>query len=139
MTINTERLGPGSLTLGAGALSVAMQLTGCKLVPAETVETEEALTVVSGELLPESTTETYTYTLQGEFLQDLLDSGVVAWSYANKGTPQAFVWTPNDGGASMTGILKPVPLIVGGDEAGKRMLSAFTWRIVGDPVPEWAS
>jgi hypothetical protein len=33
---------------------------------------------------------------------------------------------------------KPVPLQVGGDEADKRMLASFTWRVVGDPTPTWA-
>jgi hypothetical protein len=138
MTVLVEKLGPGTLTLGTGPLSVAQQLTSCKLVAAEAVETEDALEVVSGEQIPEETTETYSWTLQGEFLQTLVTAGVVAWSWTNKGTEQAFTFEPNGGGSSFEGTLKPVPLQVGGDEAKKRMLASFTWRVVGDPTPTWA-
>jgi hypothetical protein len=137
MPIIANKLGPGTLTLGIGPLAVEQQLTGCKLVPSETVETEDAIKVLSGDELAETSTESYSWTLQGEFLQDLNTAGVVAWSWTNKGTEQAFVYEPNDGGSSFTGTLKPVPLQVGGDEVGKRMLSTFTWRVVGDPTPDW--
>lgn len=138
MPILTEKLGPGTLTLGSGPLAVEQQLTGCKLVPAENVKTQDALSVLSGDELPEESTETYTWTLQGEFLQTLVAAGVVAWSWANRGTEQPFTFEPNAGGSSFTGTVKPVPLQVGGDEAKARMLASFTWRLVGDPVPTWA-
>jgi hypothetical protein len=134
VTVLTEKLGPGLLTLGSGPLAVEQQLTGCKLVAAENVTTEEAIKVVSGEEIPEETSETFTWTLQGEFLQSLVTAGVVAWSWANKGAE----FEPNSGGASFAGTLKPVPLQVGGDEVDKRMKSTFTWRVVGDPTPTWA-
>jgi len=137
MPIVTEKLGPGTLHLGTGPLAVEQQLTGCKIVPAENVTTEDAVAVLSGEEVPEETTESYTFTLEGEFLQSLLAAGVVAWSWTNKGTSQAFTFEPNDGGASFTGTLKPVPLQVGGDEVNKRMTASFTWRIVGEPTPTW--
>jgi len=138
MPINQEKLGPGTLTLGAGPLAVEQQLISCKLVPTENVETEEGIAVLSGDELAEETTETFSWTLQGEFLQDLLAAGVVAYSWANKGVPVAFTFEPNDGGASFTGTVKPVPLQVGGDEVKKRMTASFTWRLVGDPAPTWA-
>lgn len=138
MPVLTEKLGPGVLTLGSGPLAVAQQLTGCKLVAAENVTTEDAVKVLSGEEVPEETTETYAWTLQGEFLQSLLAAGVVAWSWTNKGVESDFVFEPNGGGASFEGTLKPVPLQVGGDEVDKRMTASFTWRVVGDPTPTWA-
>lgn len=137
MPVLTEKLGPGLLTLGAGPLAVQQQLTGCKLVPTENVTTEDAVKVLSGEEIPEETSETFSWTLQGTVLQSLLAAGVVAWSWANKGTEQAFTFEPNAGGASFEGTLKPVPLQVGGDEVDKRMTASFTWRLVGDPVPTW--
>lgn len=137
MPIVSNKLGPGVLTLGAGPLAVEQQLTGCKLVSSETVETEDAVKVLSGEELAATSTESYTWTLQGEFLQDLNTAGVVAWSWVNKGTEQAFTFEPNAGGSSFAGILKPVPLQVGGDEVGKRLMATFTWRVVGDPTPDW--
>lgn len=137
MTVNVQRLGPGTLTLGTGPLAAAAQLTGCKIVPAEQVETEEAVKVLSGEEVAGSDTATYTFTMQGTYLQDLLTAGVVAWSWANKGTNQTFTFKPNGSVAQITGVLQPVPLQVGGDEVGARMEGSFTWRIVGTPVPSW--
>lgn len=138
MTVLTEKLGPGLLTLGTGPLAVAQQLTACKITWTENVTTEDAIKVVSGEEIPEETSETYTAQLEGEFLQSLVAAGVVAWSWTNKGTEQGFTFEPNAGGASFEGTLKPVPLQVGGDEVDKRMLASFTWRCVGDPTPTWA-
>lgn len=137
MPIHAENLGPGTLTLGTGPLAVELQLTACKLVPAENVTTDDAVKVLSGDVLPESTTETYSWTLQGTYLQDLRAAGVNAWSWVNKGTEQDFTFEPNSSAASFEGVLKPVPLQVGGDEVGRRMTADFTWRCVGDPVPSW--
>lgn len=137
MTINVQRLGPGIMTLGVGPLAVAAQLTGFKVVPTEKVDTEEAVKVLSGEELPESSTQTYEYTAQGTYLQDLLTAGVVAWSWTNKGTSQAFNFKPNASVAAVSGLLIPVPLQIGGDTVGERMTGSFTWRIVGTPTPVW--
>lgn len=142
MPIVVEKLGPGVLELGSGPLAVQQQLLSFKLVPAENVSTEDAVTVLSGEEIPEESTETYTWTAQGEVLQSLLTGDVVAWSWTNKGTEQPFTFTPNDSHgtpAEFTGTLKPVPIQVGGDEVGKRMTATFTWRLVGDPTPTWAT
>lgn len=141
MPIVTEKLGPGVLTLGTGPLAVQQQLTGCKLVCAENVKTEDALAVLSGEELPEESTETFSWTLQGEFLQSLLAGDVVAYSWTNKGVEVAAHFEPNSNHgtpAEFDFIVKPVPLQVGGDEAKKRMTASFTWRVVGTPTPTWA-
>lgn len=138
MPIDTYKLGPGTLTLGAGALAVQQQLLGCKIVPTESVNRSDARKVLSGEELAGDETATYTYTLQGTFLQTLLDGGVLDWSWTNEGTEQAFVFTPSTAaGATFTGTLVPVPLQVGGDEIEARPEADFTWRIVGKPVPVW--
>lgn len=137
MAIAVERLGPGTLTLGAGALAVQQQLTSVTLTPAEEVDTEDGLMVLSGETLADADTLTFNYTLTGEFLQTLVAAGVVAWSWTNKGVPSAFTFKPNGSAMTVTGQLLPVPLAVGGSEVGKRMVSSFTWRIVGTPVPTW--
>lgn len=137
MTVNVQRLGPGTLTLGAGPLAVQAQLTGCKVVPAEAVDTEEAVKVLSGEVLAASDTASYTFTLQGTYLQDLLTAGLVAWTWTNKGTNQNFTFKPNGSVATIAGVCQPVPLQVGGDEVGLRMDGSFTWRIIGTPTPTW--
>lgn len=138
MPIDAPKLGPGTLTLGTGPLAVEQQLTAAKLVPTENVETEDAVPVLSGDVLAETSTSTVSWTFQGTFLQTLLAAGVVAWSWANQGEPMSATFEPNDGGASFDFDVIPVPLQVGGDEVKKRMTSDFTWRLEGAPTPTWA-
>lgn len=136
MPVVTTKLGPGSLTLGTGALEVNAQLTACQVNPTENVEETETIRVLSGETVDGTETATYAFTLSGSFLQDLGDvASVVAWSWTNMGTEQSFVFVPNTAAAQeVTGTLVPVPLTIGGDEveAGP-MSSDFTWRIKGTP------
>lgn len=139
MPINSRKLGPGSLTLGAGAMAVESQLSKCRLNAAESVTASgEKLKALSGET-KDGTTETadYTFTLEGTFWQD--DPGVssvVDWSWTNMGTEQPFVFVPNtEGGREVSGILTPVPLSIGGDDVEETdMASDFTWRIKGTPT-----
>lgn len=136
MPINTTKLGPGTLTLGAGAAEFNAQVTSCKITPSENVETTDSIKVLSGEVLDGDSSETFSYVLEGSFLQDLgAVAGVVAWSWANKGTEQPFVFTPNTAaGVSVEGVLKPVPLGIGGDEVDAGPMSSdFSWRCVGEP------
>lgn len=134
MPLTTTKLGPGTLELGAGPLDVSMQLTGCKVTPSENVSTTEARKVLSGESTTPSESVTFSYALEGSFFQDLAPAGVVAWSWTNKGTPQPFTFIPNAAGArQVEGVLKPVPLQIGGDEVDADMEAGFTWRIVGTP------
>lgn len=139
MTIHARKLGPGTLTLGpvGTPLEVSSQLTGCKVTPSESVASTEARKVLSGEVLAGSETATFSYVLSGNFLQDTGEvSSVVDWSWAQAGTEQDFVFVPSTaGGSSISGILYPVPLEIGGDEVdAAEMASDFTWRIKGTPV-----
>lgn len=138
--IETYDLFDGTLTLGTAgtALAVSSQVRACTLTPTENVNTREAIPVLSGEEIAETTTETYTYVLGGTFLQDLAASGVIDWSWQHKGTPQAFTFVPNTAkGRKVEGILKPVPLVIGGDVArpntGEPPTADFSWRCVGEP------
>lgn len=138
MPINTEKLGPGTLELGSGALAVSLQITGAELVASEVVDTEDGVTVLTGDKLAETTSETFRWVFTFTALQDLIAAHIVAWSWANRGTEQDVSYAPNDGGASFEFTAKPVPLTVGGTEVGKRMTATTTWRVVGDPTPTWA-
>lgn len=138
MPIKTTKLGPGTLTLGAGALEVNAQLTSATVAAAESVNGgTDAVKVLSGEELAATDgTPSYAFTLSGNFLQDLGDvASVVDWSWTNMGTDQDFVFTPNTAaGVAVSGTLVPVPLSIGGDEVDANMASDFTWRIKGTPV-----
>jgi len=135
MPISSRKLGPGQLELGATPLEVNAQLTGCKLTPSESVTTGDTIKVLSGEQLAGDEEATYTFVLEGTFLQD--DPGVssvVDWSWDNMGTEQPFRFVPSDAGTrEVSGTLTPVPLTIGGDEVDARMTSDFTWRIKGTP------
>lgn len=137
MPIDAQKLGPGTLHIGTGPLAVEQQLTAAKLVPTENVETEDAIFVLSGDTLAETSTATITWTFQGTFLQTLTTAGVVAYSWAHAGETIGCVFEPNDGGSSFDFDVIMVPLQVGGDEVKKRMTSDFTWRVEGTPVPDW--
>lgn len=135
MPIKSVVLGPGTLTLGTGPLDVSAQLTSCRVNPSENVTTGDAVKVLSGEELQADESVDFTYTLEGNLLQDLDAAGVVDWSWAEAGTEQEFTFVPNTAeGRQVSGILKPVPLAIGGDEVERRMASDFTWRCVGTPI-----
>lgn len=136
MPIISHKLGPGTLTLGAGALEANAQLTACKVTPSENVENSDAIKVLSGEQLDGDETATYSFVLEGTLLQDLnAVASVVAWSWANMGTVQTFLFVPSDAaGSEVAGDLIPVPVAIGGDEMDARMTSDFSWRIKGTPV-----
>lgn len=137
MPIKSRKLGPGTLTLGSGALAVEAQLSACKITWSENVESGDAIKVLSMEVLEADESATYTAALEGTFLQDYGEvASVVDWSWTNKGTEQDFTFVPNDAAARQyDGTLVPVPLQVGGDEVDTTSTSDFTWRIKGDPVP----
>lgn len=140
MTIETYDLFEGTLTLGTAgtALAVSSQVRNCRVEVSENVTTREAIPVLSGEEIPETSAETFTYVLAGTFLQDLAASGVIDWSWTHKGTEQAFTFVPaTSKGRKVEGLLKPVPLTIGGDvqrpNTGEPPTADFSWRCVGSP------
>lgn len=138
MTIKTYNLGPGTLTLGAGALAVQGQITNCRVSAAEAVTAGAAIPVLSGEELEASERITFNWTLAGNLLQDLDAGGVIDWSWTNKGTEQPFTFVPSTAeGRSVEGICKPVPITIGGDVTGTAAnpgdpaKADFSWRCKG--------
>lgn len=140
MPIQSTQLGPGTLTLGSGPLDVSLQVTACKITPSEQVTSTDAIKVLGGGQIDGTESVDFTCVMEGTFLTDLLDNGVVAWSYANAGLEAAYVFTPNDAaGATLSGTIKSVvPLQVGGDEVEAGPMTApFTWRLTDLPTPVW--
>jgi len=134
MAVSTTKLGPGTLTLGPTGtpLDVSCQLVSATVEWDSSKDDDETTLcgdVVAGDL-------TFTATLSGTFFQDLgLATGVVAYTWDNKGAEVEFTYTPNTAaGGSVAGIVTIKPLTIGGDEPKAKMRSDFTWDCVGEPV-----
>ena len=133
MPIKSYKL-KGTLTLGATPLDVSCQVTSVSVNPTENVDTEDAVHVLCGEVLPASDTVDYTYTLSGTVLQDLSTGGVVDYTWDNAGIEVEFEFVPDDTGADkVAGNVRVIPLTIGGEVPG-RPTSDFEWAIIGTPV-----
>lgn len=139
MTINSTKVGPGTLTIGA--VTFGPQITSAELQATEVVDSTQKVDVLSGETLAQQDTATYSYQLVITFLQDLgqpAATGIVAYSWANAGTSKAFVYTPSTaaaaGSKTWTGNLRVVPLNVGGDVQPQAATSQVTFQVIGTPT-----
>jgi hypothetical protein len=133
MPIKSYKL-KGTLTLGATPLDVSCQVTSVSVNPTENVDTEDALHVLCGDVLPASDTVSYAYTLSGTLLQDLSTGGVVDYTWDNAGDEVPFSFTPDDTGVDVVaGTVRLIPLTIGG-EVTARPTSDFEWAIIGTPT-----
>lgn len=138
MAVETTRLGPGTLTLTAPGATPTPLDVSCQLanaVVAASKDEDDPITVLCGDTAAGAVR--YTYTLGGTFLQDLAKAtGVVAFSWANKGVACDFAFEPSTtAGASVTGSITVDPLDIGSTEDyGAVMQSDFEWSVVGEPV-----
>lgn len=132
----TYKLGPGTLQIGevGSEVDYAPQVTGCTV--SWDKDKEDDVPVLSGGSLTGDTT--YTATLSANLFQDLGEAtGIVAFSWANKGTEVPVTFIPStDAGQQVTGIIVMDPVDVGGDEAKSRPRSDVEWAFVGEPVLE---
>lgn len=124
--------GPGTLTLGGTEFS--MQLRNCRVEPTENVTEEEDLDLLDGTTLAGEDDVTRTYTLSGTAVQDLNDTGLLAYTWANAGDEVAFVFTPKTARtAAVSGTCRIVPLVIGGD-ANARAMADFSFACIGEPT-----
>lgn len=133
MAGKATKLGPGTLIIGETAtlLDMSCQLSAAKVEWDK--DKEDDTPVLCGESIAGGVD--YTAKLTGTVLLDLSDGGMVEFTWANKGTQQAFVFVPNETEAKqVSGNLIVDPLDVGGDEVKKNMSVDFEWDCVGEPV-----
>jgi hypothetical protein len=135
MTIQSYKLGPGTLKLGAaGVMDVSCQVTAAKVEAAENVDSPDAVPVLCGEELQDEDDVTLEWTLTFTLVQDIAAAGAIAWSWTNGSTEQAFEFIPNTVGArKVTGTARVIPLAIGG-EVKSRPQSDATWKVIGTPV-----
>ena len=134
MATESYKVGPGTLELGSGPLAVSGQFSEVTINPSESVKSSDDIDLLDGTTLDGDEIASYSFTLTGTLVQDLSAAGVIAWSWSNKGTEQAFSFVPNTvEDREVSGLLVPVPITIGG--AAKATATAqITWRIVGDPT-----
>lgn len=137
MPLTSAQLGAGTLTLGSGPLAASTQVTACSVNATENVTSSDPIKVLTLDQIDGDESVSFSYTLDGTFLQD--DPGassVVDWSWAQEGNTAAFTFVPNtDQGREVTGTIKSVvPLRIGGDEVESTMTSDFSWRLSGKPT-----
>lgn len=131
MTVKSDKLGPGTLTLGETGTPTEFgsQITKCTLTPK--VDEADPIPVLSGEEVPGASTESYT--LSGEFLQDYSGmESLIVWCKENSGAALPYVFTPlTAGGLKVSGtvVVRAVPF---GGDVKARNTSAFEWTGVGD-------
>jgi hypothetical protein len=116
MAIRSYKMGPGTVKLGAaGAFNASSQVNSCVVQFSEEVDSTDAIPVITGEEIAEEQTMTYPWSVAFNTVQDLEAVGLVAWSWTNAGTEQAFEFIPNTVGArKVTGTIIVVPINLGG-------------------------
>lgn len=134
MAVKSVKLGPGTLKFGptTPTMDASAQVQNC--VVGWDKDKADDITVLTGEVVGGGVT--YTATLSGTFIQDLSTTGLVPWSWTNKGVSFPFEFVPNTAnGAKVTGNVIVDPIDVGTTEDyGTTMASDFEWDIVGIPT-----
>lgn len=131
MPIKSFKVGPGELIFGApGAPNeFSAQVTSATIEPS--VDTEDDVPVLSGEVLPGEDEETAVLT--GSLLQDITESGITTWTWENAGQVVPFVYIPNSELArQVTGEVKVRRTNIGGD-VKTRAESDFEFPCIGMP------
>lgn len=132
MTVKSYLLGPGTLKIGetGTAVDYSAQVTACKI--AWDKDAEDAVPVLSGEELPGDIT--WSATLSATFIQDLSDTGLVDYTWQNKGNQVPVEFVPSTSqGKAVTGVIEVTPLDIGGD-VKKRNTSDIEWSFIGEPT-----
>lgn len=140
MTIHKRVVGPGRFTLyeTTGEPPVTTETDfSCQLTSATIAwsdETEDPISVLCGDEEPGDTT--WSSTISGTQHQDRRATGLVRWTWDNKGKVYDAIYVANDAdGIQVKGRVKVKPLDIGGD-VKTSPTSDFEWEFVGDPVIE---
>lgn len=139
-TPDSYKMGPGTVKLGVGGVQdISIQVTSFTVQFAESVETQAAVPVITGDELPAEETPTITWAVAGNVVQDLAAAGVVAYSWTNAKAELDLEFIPNTVAArKVTGVITMVPINLGGD-AKTRPQSDFTWRGKAGTMPVLAN
>ncbi|KAA1380520.1 hypothetical protein [Aeromicrobium fastidiosum] len=132
MAIKSYIVGPGSLIFGSPGApdEMAAQITSCTATPS--VDIGDVIPVLSGEELPGD--REVTWVLEGNFLQDITETGITTYTLENSGQQKPFVYIPNNiEGRSLSGNVVIDPTAIGGDVKA-RATADFEFSIIGEPA-----
>lgn len=132
MPIKSFKVGPGELIFGepGDVNEFSAQVTAATVEPS--VDTEDDVPVLSGEVLPGEDEETFVLT--GSGLQDITATGFTTWTWENAGTVVPFIYIPHSETArQISGEIKVRRTNIGG-EVKARATADFEFPIVGVPV-----
>jgi hypothetical protein len=139
--ITDSRLLNGTLEFGATAtvMTFECQVTNA-VVEQEDGDTDDTVTTLCGDTVGGGSAPG-PWHITGTVIQDFdaaAATNITKWSYDNRGTEQAFTFTPNDtaGVPTITGTVFVKFLGIGGD-VNARLTRDFDWGIDGEPVFTW--
>ena len=126
-----SKMGPGTLTVGSPGATIDFSGRCTQVSVTWKGNKTNDVEVLSGDTLAGD--RSWEATLEATVYQDdLVEGGLVDYSWRNRGTQVPFTFTPYSGGRSITGELIIDPLDVGGD-VGKKNTSTIKWGTVGEP------
>lgn len=137
MPVNSTVLGPGTLEIGetGSLMDFTCQVTSAT-VSMEADREDPIPTLCGDNLVGEAT---YTAELEATLVQDLTESGIVAWSWAHKGETLPVRFVPNNAlGMEVNGRIIVDPISIGGDVKA-RNTSDITYSFVGEPTIDFGT
>lgn len=125
----SQKLGPGELIIGetGTTIDLSCQMTEVKI--AWENDESDPVHVLCGGIVPGD--DTFTATLEGVAYQDMTETGIVEFSWNNKGAVVPFRFEPIDG-ANVVGEVKIMPIDLGG-EVNVKNTSDLSWPCIGEP------
>lgn len=135
MAVKSTVLGPGVLEFGeTGSLMDFTTQVTAATVSMEPDRDDPIPTLSGDNLVGEAT---YAAELEATLVQDLSESGIIAWSWEHKGETLPVRFIPNSAaGLTVTGSVIIDPISIGGD-VKVRNTSDVTYSFVGEPELEF--
>lgn len=135
MAVKSTVLGPGVLEFGdtGSLMDFTTQVTAATV--SMEADRDDPIPTLSGDNLVGEAT--YTAELEATLVQDLSESGIIAWSWEHKGETLPVRFIPNSAaGLTVTGSVIIDPISIGGD-VKVRNTSDVTYSFVGEPELEF--
>ena len=131
MPVRITKLGPGTVTVGEE--DFAAEVTGATITH-EYEETQESITMLSGDVLPAS--ETRNDGFAADCMNNMTAAGLYAYCQDNDMQVVDFAFVPNTTAgatpASWTGkVVIKLPEEIGTDTFGNPLASSIEWKSVG--------